>query len=226
MLLSEAHVQTLKELPPEDSDCVVIFDAMHVIHKWSFRPGETFIDVQNRYLHSMTSNIPPNTTSIHFCCKRYDHIPSLKSSECERRSKPSLHKDYDIQGRIKVPAFKDFVSVDENKATLMCFLSNKWSSSESRNGVPLYLSGGFTDQTMTVCMADEVNPVPELSSTYEEADMRIAKHFQYSLCTLHAKCIIVHANDTDAIILCIYLCANYPILDINPFILVHQIAPI
>jgi len=83
--MDEAGVCSSSDIPADDKDTAVIYDAMHVIHKWSFCPGETFQDVQRRYLRNVMIKVSQNTTSIHFCCDRYDHSPSLKSLERERR---------------------------------------------------------------------------------------------------------------------------------------------
>ena len=205
ILMDEAGVCSSSDIPADEKDTILIVDAMHVIHKWSFHPGETFQDVQRRYLRNIMINVPPNTSSIHICCDRYDHSPSLKSLERKRRKKPTMKKLYDIQSHLQTPVFRDFVSADDNKAALMCFLSEKWSST-SQYSIPLYLSGGFTDQTVTMVVTDEPKVAPELSSRYEEADMRIMKHAQYVADVLGAERIVVHANDTDVIVLCIYFC--------------------
>lgn len=233
MLLDEADVCGLQCLPyVDDKVSAVVIDAMHVVHRWSFRPGETFKDVESRYLHHILSDVPPNTESVHFCCDRYDHVPSLKCIERERRNRPNLKKVYDIQNHLQAPAFRDFVAAHDNKAALLKYLSETWSSSPSRCTRPLYLCGGFSDQTVTMVVDDNRSErVPSLSSTEEEADLRIMMHVLYSASFLGAQRIIVHANDTDVIVLCIYYCAKYPAIselwvrtDIDMFIPIHQIA--
>jgi len=113
----------------------------------------------------------------------------------------------------------------------MCFLSQKWSSSTSQYSIALYLSGGFDDQTVTTAVTEEPNVVPELSSTYEEADMRMMKHAVYSADVLGAERIVVDANDTDVIVSCIYFCEKHQTslevwvrTDTEVFIPIHKIA--
>ena len=81
--MNEVGVKRVSDLPSDGKDCAVIVDAMHAIHRWSFRPGEIFGEVQCRYLHNIITDVLFNTSSIHFCCDRYDHTPSLKSLERE-----------------------------------------------------------------------------------------------------------------------------------------------
>ena len=88
--MDDSKVKSMTELPEQSTNTAVIIDAMYVIHRWSFTPGETFQDVANRYLQTILHNIPLDTTSVHFCCDRYDHSPSLKAMERARHGKQSL----------------------------------------------------------------------------------------------------------------------------------------
>ena len=75
LLMDETKVHTVDDLPYEENlASAVIIDAMHAIHRWSFRPGETFQDVERRYLMNVMADVPC-TSSVHFCCDRYDHTP-------------------------------------------------------------------------------------------------------------------------------------------------------
>lgn len=232
VLLEDSKVKNMNHLPVQNTNTAVVIDAMYAIHRWSFRPGETFKDVAIRYQQNILQNIPPETSSIHFCCDRYDHVPSLKAMERKRRGNQNLRKLYDIQSHFPTPAFRDFVSVEENKAALMCFLSQTWSGPRSNSPVPLYLSGGFTDETTTMMVDDHgATEIPALSSTHEEADTRMILHILYSAEILNASRIVVHTNDTDVVILCIYYCAKTPSVkelwvrtDSDSYVPVHQIA--
>lgn len=95
----------------------------------------------------------------------------------------------------------------------------------------MYLSGGFTDETRTMVADDHgAKEIPELGCTHEEADNRIILHAVSSAEVLGANRIIIHANDTDVIVLCIYCCGTVPALkqiwvrtDPDTFLPVHDI---
>ena len=55
IVMNEAGVKRVYDLPSDGKDCAVnfvIIDAMYAIHGWSFHPGETFGEVQCRYLQT------------------------------------------------------------------------------------------------------------------------------------------------------------------------------
>ena len=102
----------------------------------------------------------------------------------------------------------------------------------SRSSRPLYLLGGFSDETVT--MVVDFNAaviVLSLRSTYEEADQHIMIHVLHCVNVLGEQRILVHSNATDAIVSCVYYCAKYPAISelwvrtgINTLIPIHMIA--
>ena len=50
---------------------VVIVDAMSMIRRLSFKKGDAFVDISNRFRQYFISNITQGTQVIHFCCDRY-----------------------------------------------------------------------------------------------------------------------------------------------------------
>ena len=109
VILEDTQVRSVKTLPDEATNTAVIVDAMYSIHRWAFRPGEKFQDVEKRYKSFLLHDIPPNTSSVHFCCDRYDHEPSLKAMKRTRCTQTSTQKLYDIQNHLPTPAFREFV---------------------------------------------------------------------------------------------------------------------
>lgn len=69
------------------------------------------------------------------------------------------------------------------------------------NTKDLYLSGGFKDEHKTEMGTQDV---PLLQSNHEEVDSRILLHAIFSAASLGTEPIVVYANDTDVIIMCIY----------------------
>ena len=151
----------MNSLSEENSNTAVIVDDVHLIHRLPFTCGETFQEVSDRFLQALILDITEGTSSIHFCCDRYDHLPSLNPMERARRKKPGSQKLYEIQPHL--PAFRDFIPAHGSKVSLMCFLSGNWSSSiPHRTGdIYLYLTGGFPDGTKTMMVND--NRAKEIS---------------------------------------------------------------
>lgn len=99
----------------------------------------------------------------------------------------------------------DSFPADLNKASLLRFLCDGLSDAPLEDTeVQLYLSGGFTNETQTLLVINQqITSVPELESTQEEADMRLILHM---ICAARngSPCVVLHVNDTDVIVLCIY----------------------
>ncbi len=196
-----------------DTPTAVIVDAMHLIHKCSFLKGEKFDEMSQRLMRKMLHDIPGHTVSLHFCCDRYDRNDSLKSNEREHRKAKSRRtsKRYEIKGNMATPPFKEFMSSPENKQELQHFICEHWSETYSEDP-DLYISGGFMDEAKAIVVSDGVTlPVVDLECSHEEADTRILLHAVYSVLTLGAQRIVVYANDTDVIVMCIYYTLKYNI---------------
>ena len=118
-----------------------------------------------------------------------------------------------IEGR-NIPDWKKFLSVKENKQTLInCFGDFIVKFNQSNPLVPLenlyYIASSFGNPEIVKVVSDqEVFDFPDLHSTQEEADTRMI------LQTLHADKrlkelgkqgrIIIKTSDADVIVLCIY----------------------
>lgn len=73
----------------------------------------------------------------------------------------------------------------------------------------LYLGGGFNEETKSVLITDgTVTDVADLETTHQEADTRVILHFVYSVQNEGVERVIIHANDTDVIITCVYYAAT------------------
>ncbi len=210
ILLSETHVSPSAQLPDDQSPTAIIVDAMYQIHKWSFMQRETFSQVQKRYKDSLLVDVTPHTTSIHFCCDRYDVTPSLKSQKRASRTAGKTSQVYEVRGNVTAPVFKDFITCPENKMNLQQFLLESWCHDPFFSDQQLYLSGGFKDPTETCCLSNyTLQTVPELACTHEEADNRIIVHMLYCAKELKSPRIVIHANDTDIIVSSIYYCNKF-----------------
>ena len=140
---------------------------------------------------------------------------------------------YDIKGHLPAPCFRDFIVADDNKAALLAFLSESWSQHplHQDDGHQFFISGGFQDERKTVVVSSlGVVSIPDLQSTQEEVDTRIILHVIYSAKVLGAKRIVVVANNTDIIVLCICYYSQPQIdelwikTDENTYLPIHEIA--
>ena len=96
-----------------------------------------------------------------------------------------------------------------NKAELLNFLCETWSKEEQLSPTlgltRLYLGGGFKEETNSVPLTHgSVTNVSDLESTQQEADTRVILHTIYSVKNLDVDRIIIHANDTYIILMCVY----------------------
>ncbi len=205
VLLKETNVSPESQLPEGDLNTAIVVDAMHSIHKWSFSKGDSFGDIADRYLHQLLRDMPIASQCIHVCCDRY-RVNSLKSAMRQvRRNDSQRCKCYEVRRNYTAPEASEFFASEQNKAALLNFLCDEWSSRPlSQPHMHLYLGGGFTDEKKSVLVTNEsVSHVPELASTQEEADTRVVLHAIHAARN-GAERVVVHANDTDIIILCIY----------------------
>ena len=188
----------------------VIVDAMFAIRGWSFHKDELFLSVADRYLRNLLFDCPKGTDSIHFCCDYYAE-DSLKSSERLSRAGAAKGKAVEVDSHFKAPDPSTFFSVSSNKSSLQNYLCETFvkrltSSQQSLLGNrKLYLGGGFDDVEKTVLLkSGKVSEVPQLASTQEEADTRMILHAAHCLNVDGCDRLVVHANDTDVIVLFLY----------------------
>ena len=190
-----------------------VVDAMFAVRQWSedwsFHKGETFAAIAKRYLHNMLNDIPEGTANIHFCCGRYD-TNNLKASQHQHRyAKSEKAKLFEVSEQYIALAPQDFFPISANKEALLNFLCIKWSQDEelksSLGSICLYLGGGFKNATESVLVSKgTVNEVAELQSTQNEADTRIILHSIYSFQKEGSERVVIHVNDTDVIVSCVY----------------------
>ena len=104
-LLDETGVQTSDDLPTSVLRTSIVVDAMFNVRKWSFEKDVPFPVISNRYRESLVSNLPRNTSSVHFCCDRYN-VNSLKSAERKRRATGG--KVSEVNDQLRTPDPKAF----------------------------------------------------------------------------------------------------------------------
>ncbi|KAM3603902.1 uncharacterized protein V6R79_003817 [Siganus canaliculatus] len=138
---------------------------------------------------------------------------SLKSAEQEKRYARSA-KVYAVSEQFTAPDPKEFFAVSSNKANFLNFLCDNWCETEKLEPVlgstHLYLGGGFKEETKSVVLTEgSVMHVPALESTQQEADTRIILHTLYSVQNEGVDRVVIHVNDTDVIVMCLYYGATH-----------------
>ena len=147
---------------------------------------------------------------------RYDfgEDKSLKGDERHRREQSQTSREYHPADALPVPDFKMFMQNRKNKANYLDFLSSYLCKNKNQipEGVTFILGGTLKDPGDAVCVTNRsLSNVQELScSQHEEADTRIIAHLCYCVETLACTRVVVHATDTDIIILCMYFFSRLP----------------
>jgi len=207
------HVREIGISALSERKTAVIIDAMYAVQHWSFHKDETFGDIAQRYKKNLLNDIPDGTTIVHFCCDRYDQL-GLKSSEQQHRynrSRPA--RQFEISDQFKAPDPQEFFSLSANKAGFLNYLCETWCQEEikgpSIRASQLYLGGGFKEETKSVLVTDgRVTEVADLESSQQEADTRVILHSVYSFQHEAVNRVVIHANDTDVIVMAIYYAAS------------------
>ena len=143
---------------------------------------------------------------------------SLKSVERKTRMKGKQVKLYDVQGNLPTSPFNNFICSTENKLSLLRYLAESWTDDMVSAGIPVkfFIAGGFDGATRTVMVSEgHTEDVTLLQCNHEDADTRMVVHALYSIHILNAERIVLHCNDTDVIVLCIYYCWRNNITDIR-----------
>ena len=186
---------------------------MHAIRQWSFQQEETFEAIARRYKHNLLNDVPPGTEIIHFCCDRYSRNSLKMAQQQHMYAGSGAPRVFQVSEQFQAPDPVNFFSVSANKAGLLNFLCETWSEDEqmepSMGSTRLYLGDGFNEETKSVLITDgTVTDVADLESTHQEADTRVILHFVYSVQNEGVERVIIHANDTDVIITCVYYAAT------------------
>ncbi|CAH3166947.1 unnamed protein product [Porites lobata] len=163
------------------------------------RPTEcnTFDDFADRFLKAVL-----------FCGKDYDRIDvafdryretSIKCATRKKRSRGHAPIRRVIEdGTVPLPRlWSTFLALDENKADLARFLSEKLLAGAPVNKI-IIVSGGFQDEDTAKCSRPTIN-IRALRGFHEEADTRIILHCIHS----DAEFLVVACQDTDVFCLLI-----------------------
>ena len=73
----------------------------------------------------------------------------------------------------------------------------------------LYLGGSFKEETKTILITEgSATDIAALESTQQEADTRVMLHAIYSVHNEGVDMVVIHGNDTDIVVICLYYAAT------------------
>ena len=211
-LLSENNLFQPHILPVSELPTVFIIDAMSFIHRYQHMGAKTFGDLPKRYIAKMLDLKPNCCTEIHFIGDRYDIdcTRSIKNDERILRCKSAKFvPEYVPKGNLEIPEWKALMQNCKSKANLLAFLSDtfcKERASMIPKDINIILGGTFVDQAKAVALTKNDESIIEQLSCkeHEEADTRIFAHAGYFSSQNQQSRIVIHATDTDIIILSMY----------------------
>ena len=204
------EVSQPSSLPVSNLRSVFLVDAMAFVNRFQYLGAKTFADITQRYVKRILSLMPSNCTCVNVVGDRYDigEDKSLKGDERQRRNQSEQSREFHPSNALPVPDFKMLMKNPRNKANLLEFVTESLCVDKQMipENVTFILGGTSRESGRTVVISNAtVSRLHELScSLHEEADTRIMAHLRYSVEQLGCKRAVVHATDTDIIILSMY----------------------
>lgn len=188
---------------------VYVVDAMFLIQSYSHFP-DTFGGVAKTIL----TCICKLAKHVHFVCDTYVH-PSIKDIERELRGESSGLDILVTGSKQKRPHdFRAALHSAKFKNSLLSFLQKEWqdqSYSHILRDHDIYFAHEskchhfYCSDNNSNIVCDEV---PDLTSSHEEADSRMAFHIHYITSSFESPNIVVRSNDTDVLIILLYHCSK------------------
>ncbi|KAK3108129.1 hypothetical protein FSP39_001706 [Pinctada imbricata] len=198
--------------PHFDGPEVFVRDAMGLVQALYTKNSKTFGDLATTYVQSLLSCVR-QFDEVADVYDRYDIEFSIKSTERKMRAqRTNCTKIYQVLEIRCLPDWKKFLSVEENKKSLVSFLGNYIlkmlpSTEKLPQGKSLYVVGAFDNpETVKVVSNDGITECTELESNQEEADTRIILQIVFADSKFTDSGtrgrIVVQSCDTDVIVLC------------------------
>ncbi|XP_065562052.1 uncharacterized protein LOC136028250 [Artemia franciscana] len=187
----------------------------------SYRPArfETVKSFAERLLLSLLNDLPEGIPEVHIVADRYDGLfgklmdteesISLKSACRFRRGKG---KNLQINALSTIEESDAALANSASKSGLLEILCETWEKMGDQlpNAPNLFLSGGLKERLKVSLVERGCSPTLSehcdykecLSSRHKEADQHLITHTKYA--RNYACSIVVHANDTDVAVACVY----------------------
>ena len=208
--LLEKNIKTVANESLCDATTLVI-DAMGFIQEVVAVP-KTFGELGSLLLHRMVS-LGRNVSRIDFVGEIYNPT-SIKHPERERREVLQPLRIEVSSGCQKCPLqWRRFLTVDENKASLLAFLAQEWTRDKYAKLLEtktLFVTTNDKCQELTSNGSSVFcHNVPSLTSNHEEADTRMFQHCLHAAQDKH-KVVIIKSSDTDVEILACHFQSRIP----------------
>ena len=213
ILTKDIDILSIPTLEPEagTKSCVVIDG--HALIQALGKPANchTFDNLANIFTNKVFGMLDNSVSRVDVVFDRYIGATSIKaptrSKRCGRK-KPLIRK---VINRSDLPlpqVWEHFISLDENKADLACFLSHHLieHGKELADKYEVVTAGGFEDGHMAKSTRKGI--MLQLQSDHEEADTRIILHALDAIANGYDR-VLVHCQDTDVLLLMIHFLGHY-----------------
>ena len=161
-----------------------------------------------QYRHKILQLKPINCNHIHLIGDRYDFdvISSFKQDERKRRGNSVLTPEYIPLDNLEISDWKASLSNPHNKSNLLHYMTRNLFQGNLPDDTEVTFGGMHSDRGKAISISNaETAFVESLGCmNHEEADTRIFAHMSYGCETQGFRCAVVHANDTDIILLGMY----------------------
>ena len=175
---------------------VSLIDGMAILQKAKVT-GMTFGQLSNKLLQTILQ-MSSNANRIDVVFDTYVKN-SIKDAERLKRSSSGSVRFQNIKKEHPVKQWNRFLSIGDNKAEIIAFLVNEWSTNEyfHTNLIPFYV----TSKTYCYKLCSEGKViVDELETVPEEADTRLFLHVSHASQAGFDK-FVIHSPDTDVFIM-------------------------
>lgn len=137
----------------------------------------------------------------------FDDSHTLKGHEQQRRNQTDQARQFSPSKSLEIPDWNLLMKNPRNKGNLQNFIGTSLCESPEAipDGVTIILGGMMENKGHTLSITSASSSVLDLPcEEHEEADTRIIAHLAYCVEYLDHHRAVVHATDTDIIMLCIY----------------------
>ena len=207
----------LHSLPDSSVQTAFLVDAMAFVNRYQFLGAKTFDEAAKLSIRCILNLKPSHCSLVNIIGDRYDfgENKSIKTDERQRRNN-SVSREFQPAETLLVPEFKMFLKNQMNKANYLDFLTSYLLRNKDiiPRGVKFIFGGTSKDPKKAHCITSRTSSsLDELScAEHEEADTRIFAHLYYCVQTLGCTRVVIHATDTDVIILSMYYYSCLPTL--------------
>lgn len=210
----ELDVTSPNTIPAAIGPSVYIRDAGGAVQTMNGCNYDNFNGLGEAYLKTLALHLQEAQVVVDVF-DRYDDPDSVKAMERELRAGNLAYgKVYTVNASSRVPPWRKFLAVNQNKKSLNLFLSNYVVENAFRYlshypGARIVMAGGFNNGEIVKSVSvGRCQEEPHLFSNHEEADTKVVLHCvdadELFALSGHNGEIIVESSDTDVLVLLIH----------------------